>query len=78
MELQDGLREYAVTSALKDSRISPVSRNELANLQVSVSLLCNFEDGEDWEDWQLGTHGIRIEWYSERGNRDVAVTLCHD
>ena len=55
-----------------------MSRNELANLQVSVSLLCNFEDGEDWEDWQLGTHGIRIEWYSECGNRDVAVTLCHD
>ena len=55
MELQDGLREYAVTSALKDSRFSPVPHNELSNLQVSVSLLCNFEDGEDWENWQLGT-----------------------
>ena len=60
MDLQDGLREYAITSAMKDSRFSPVTRQELTNLQVSVSILCQFEDGADWTDWDLGVHGIRI------------------
>jgi len=42
MHLHDGLREYAVTSAMKDSRFSPVSREELPRLHVSVSILCHF------------------------------------
>ena len=75
MDLQDGLREYAITSAMNDSRFSPVTRQELTNLQVSVSILCQFEDGADWTDWDLGVHGIRIEWYSERGNRKTATFL---
>ena len=42
---------------------------------MSVSILCQFEDGADWTDWDLGVHGIRIEWYSERGNRKTATFL---
>lgn len=34
-----GLREYAITSALKDSRFSPITRDELPRLTVSVSIL---------------------------------------
>ena len=36
-----------------------MSRSELTNLTVTVSILCEFEDGQDWTDWDLGTHGIR-------------------
>ena len=58
MELHHGLREYAITSAMKDSRwissnmiqaqlglrrFSPMTREEFPGLQVSVSVLCNFE-----------------------------------
>lgn len=75
MQLHHGLREYAVTSAMKDSRFSPVSREEFPNLQVSVSILCNFEDAADYADWELGTHGIRIEFLSERGNKKTATFL---
>lgn len=39
MELHSGLREYAITSALKDSRFSPITRDELPRLTVSVSIL---------------------------------------
>ena len=35
--------------------------------KVTVSILCEFEDGEHWEDWRLGIHGIRIEFNNERG-----------
>merc|ERR1712223_1368080 len=61
MELHHGLREYAITSAMKDSRFSPMTREEFPGLQVSVSVLCNFEDGADFADWDLGTHGDKIQ-----------------
>jgi uncharacterized protein (TIGR00296 family) len=75
MHLHQGLREYAVTSAMKDSRFNPVSREELARLHVSVSILCHFEDAADFLDWEIGIHGIRIEFYNERGARKTATYL---
>ena len=69
-----------------------MTREEFPGLQVSVSVLCNFEvsfhlqsfpivqkktfkDGADFADWELGTHGIRIEFLSERGNKKTATFL---
>ena len=62
-------------SAMKDSRFNPVSREELARLHVSVSILCHFEDAADFLDWEIGIHGIRIEFYNERGARKTATYL---
>lgn len=56
-------------SAFKDSRFSPISVDEISALHVSVSILCNFQDGSDYLDWEVGTHGIRIEFHSDRGRR---------
>lgn len=39
LNLHSGLKEYALTSALKDSRFDPISRDELPRLTVSVSIL---------------------------------------
>jgi len=36
MELHHGLREYALTSAFKDSRFAPISRDELPRLTCSM------------------------------------------
>lgn len=66
--LHRGLSKFALVSALKDSRFQPVTRNELKELHVSVSLLLNFEEGRDYLDWTVGVHGIRIEYHDERGN----------
>lgn len=78
MELHEGLREYAVTSALKDSRFNPVTRDELPRLHVSVSILCHFEDGDNFLDWEIGVHGIRIEFYTERGGKKKTATYLPD
>jgi len=75
MQLHSGLREYAITSATRDSRFAPISQEEFALLQVSVSILCFFEDGEDYLDWEIGKHGIRIEFTSERGSKKTATYL---
>lgn len=73
--LHVGLQEYAVTSALKDSRFDPITLEELPKLRVSVSILCHFEDGSDYLDWELGVHGISIEYYSDKGVRHSATYL---
>ncbi|RXM98809.1 AMME syndrome candidate gene 1 protein-like [Acipenser ruthenus] len=52
MNLHSGLREYTLTSALKDSRFPPMTREELPRLFCSVSLLTNFEDVGDYLDWE--------------------------
>ncbi|XP_063994103.1 uncharacterized protein CG5902 [Diachasmimorpha longicaudata] len=75
MQLHAGLREYAITSAFKDSRFNPITRDELPRLHVSVSILRHFEDGVDYLDWELGTHGILIEFHNEKGNKRTATYL---
>lgn len=75
MNLQSGLREYAITSAFKDSRFNPITRDEFTKLSVSVSILRHFEDGNDYLDWEVGVHGIRIEFVNEKGNKRTATYL---
>jgi len=75
MNLHTGLREYAITSAFKDSRFSPITRDEFSRLSVSVSILRHFEDGDDYLDWEVGVHGIRIEFVNEKGNKRTATYL---
>lgn len=70
-----GLREYAITSALKDSRFRPICRDEFSRLSVSVSILRHFEDAADYLDWEVGVHGIRIEFINEKGNKRTATYL---
>lgn len=59
-----GLSEYAVRSAFNDSRFDPITRDELTKLNVSVSILRHFEDGHNYTDWEIGIHGIKIEFKS--------------
>lgn len=62
-------------SAFKDSRFNPITREELPRLHVSVSILLHFEDGSDYLDWEIGLHGILIEFYNEKGNKRTATYL---
>ncbi|CAI6364182.1 unnamed protein product [Macrosiphum euphorbiae] len=73
--LHSGLREYAITSALRDSRFKPISNDELNRLHVTISILLHFEEGKDYNDWEIGVHGIRIEFQNERGIRRTATYL---
>jgi uncharacterized protein (TIGR00296 family) len=59
--LRTALHDYALTSALRDSRFAPVSARELKQLGCKVSLLSRFETAASWRDWTVGTHGIIIE-----------------
>ena len=62
-------------SAFKDSRFSPIAWEEVPKLHVSVSILRHFEEGDDYLDWEIGIHGIRIEFHTERGSKRTATFL---
>ena len=49
-------------SALEDARFPPIAKDELTGLKVTVSLLHHFEDCAHWNDWEIGVHGISMEY----------------
>lgn len=67
-ELSSAVAEYAIISAIHDSRFSPISKRELPTLQAAVTLLTDFEAVADPYDWELGTHGVRLS-FQDRGRR---------
>mmetsp|Transcript_26019 Transcript_26019/g.35930 ORF Transcript_26019/g.35930 Transcript_26019/m.35930 type:complete len:224 (+) Transcript_26019:139-810(+) len=64
--IHKGLRDYALTSALKDRRFSPVSWQEVAHLRCTVSLLTNYEPAGHCLDWEIGKHGLVLEFHDSR------------
>jgi len=65
LPLSSGLSSYALTSALSDHRFPPISLSELSTLDVSVTLLTDFETAKNAMDWELGAHGLRISFYAK-------------
>ena len=49
-------------SALRDKRFSPILEEELRSLSCTVSFLHSFERASHWQDWQIGTHGLIVEF----------------
>ncbi|KAL5612058.1 hypothetical protein BROUX41_000385 [Berkeleyomyces rouxiae] len=74
--LAEALAEYAVISALHDSRFQPVTAAELPRLQSAVTLLTDFEECADKFDWDIGVHGINIK-FTVRG-RSFSGTYLPD
>ncbi|KAG6881683.1 hypothetical protein C0992_000431, partial [Termitomyces sp. T32_za158] len=60
LPLWDGVAEYALISAFKDSRFRKIDKSELESLECCVSLLTDFEDASTYLDWTIGVHGIQI------------------
>jgi uncharacterized protein (TIGR00296 family) len=58
--LRAALKDYALTSALRDRRFDPIGPGEVPLLKVTVSLLRRFERAAHPEDWDVGTHGVIV------------------
>jgi uncharacterized protein (TIGR00296 family) len=77
-EIHSGLKEYALISALKDSRFSPISKHEIPHLECSVNLLNHFEDCEHAWDWEIGKHGVIVNFKDpQNGSKRNATYLPH-
>ncbi|KAI3874458.1 hypothetical protein MKX03_004788 [Papaver bracteatum] len=57
-----GFKDYALTSALRDRRFSPIPPKELPFLECTVSILTNYETADHYLDWELEKHGMIIEF----------------
>lgn len=73
--IHTALSEYAVISALKDRRFRPISHAELQHLTCTVSLLKDFEEAKHYLDWEIGVHGIILEFYDGKGYQYSATYL---
>jgi AMMECR1 domain-containing protein len=77
------LTTHILYSALKDHRFEPITLSELPQLRCTVSLLHSFEPGASWEDWEIGTHGITIEFtdpqtYTQRSATFLPEIAAHE
>lgn len=59
---QLGVRGAGLNSALRDRRFEPITQDEVSMLHCTVSLLHGFEQARSWRDWDLGLHGLIIEF----------------
>mmetsp|Transcript_32089 Transcript_32089/g.75025 ORF Transcript_32089/g.75025 Transcript_32089/m.75025 type:complete len:245 (-) Transcript_32089:97-831(-) len=66
IDIHDGVKKYASVSAFNDKRFSPVAEREVGVLECSVTLLFNFQEASHYLDWQVGVHGIIIEFELDR------------
>ncbi|ONK72195.1 uncharacterized protein A4U43_C04F16760 [Asparagus officinalis] len=67
-DLINGFRDYALTSALRDRRFSPIQAKELPFLECTVSVLTNYESALHYLDWEVGKHGLIIEFTDPDNN----------
>ncbi|KAL7671980.1 hypothetical protein ACOME3_006878 [Neoechinorhynchus agilis] len=75
--LRRGLQEFAIKSAFQDTRFSPITHGELSRLQCTVSLLIDFEPIDSFIDWEIGIHGIRLE-FKIHGSSTYSATYLPD
>lgn len=62
ISLLKGLQTYSIKSALHDGRFSPIKATELESLVCTLSLLTDYEECTNYDDWQIGIHGISIKF----------------
>lgn len=63
LKVETGVQRYALTAALDDTRFAPINKNELnSSLSVSVTLLDNFTPIKTPLEWQVGVHGLKLQF----------------
>ncbi|KAF6171934.1 hypothetical protein GIB67_011831 [Kingdonia uniflora] len=72
--LVNGFKDYALTSALRDRRFSPIEPKELPYLECTVSVLTDYESELQYLDWEVGKHGIIIEFTDPDCNAKRSAT----
>jgi uncharacterized protein (TIGR00296 family) len=77
-DLINGFKDYALTSALRDRRFSPIEPRELPYLECTVSILTNYETATDYLDWEVGKHGTIIEFTDPNSNARRSATYLPD
>ncbi|QLQ79510.1 hypothetical protein HG537_0C01570 [Torulaspora globosa] len=74
-----GVEKYSLVAALQDRRFPPITAAELDHLKCSCNILHSFEtiyNGKgDIYDWQVGKHGIELEFRNPRTGGTLSSTF---
>lgn len=65
--LQEAVCEVAVKAATEDPRFLPVTRRELDDVELEISVLSPLEPVESVEEIVVGTHGVMVDAGYTRG-----------
>jgi len=65
--LYEVVSQMAISAATKDTRFSPVKKEELAELDYEISVLSPMEKIDNWQDIVLGKHGVLIKYLMQSG-----------
>lgn len=69
---------YALHAAFHDPRFDPIGEAELPGLKVGVSVLSMFEKADHAYDWDVGVHGIILEFGDGRFSATYLPEVCKD
>jgi uncharacterized protein len=61
LPLAKSIKEMALAAAFKDNRFPPLTRDELAEIKIEISVLSPMKKISDINDIELGTHGVYVE-----------------
>lgn len=75
IHFDSGLTEYAIRSSMKDRRFPPVKLDEVPLLTCRISILHQFEPCAHAFDWQVGVHGVLLNFSDAQGRRFSATYL---
>eukprot|EP01103_Thecamoeba_quadrilineata_P011677 TRINITY_DN2833_c0_g1_i2.p1 TRINITY_DN2833_c0_g1~~TRINITY_DN2833_c0_g1_i2.p1 ORF type:complete len:230 (+),score=24.16 TRINITY_DN2833_c0_g1_i2:58-747(+) len=73
--LQEGLKNYALYSGFQDPRFKAITEEEIPHLSCTVSLLYDFEPILDCYGWNIGEHGVQIEFHDKLNKKRSATYL---
>ncbi|CAI5756337.1 unnamed protein product [Candida verbasci] len=62
LPISSGVSKFAINSAFQDPRFPPIKAKELDSLSVSVTLLDNFREIKNANDWTIGLNGLKISF----------------
>jgi AmmeMemoRadiSam system protein A len=55
------IRDNAIAAAVEDTRFSPVSAEELGDLELEISILTRPQDISSPEEFEVGRHGVVLD-----------------
>lgn len=59
--LYQNVADMAIAAGTKDTRFTPVAKDELDDLEYEISVLSPFKKIDSWKDIEIGKHGVRIK-----------------
>ena len=61
--LSINLKKFIYISAFEDDRFGAIREEEFLDLHLSLSFLYNFKNIDKWDDWEIGVHGVYLQFW---------------